>query len=184
MRPLQIKDIFTISTMYLSLSGADRRLFHPFPFRLWKVVPIAVLLSISPKVSKFIRVVFLRAAFVPLIAIDAATNKCAGFAYLHMEKRCPGDRYFASLGIVVGDEHRNKGIGSQLVAGLINQAYQNNVDRIVLTVLADNKSAIRLYQKHGFDLINTVNDGEFWDGRFYTHHEMELILNKDKRLQI
>jgi len=180
-RPLQIKDIFTISRMYLSLSEEDRRVFHPCPFCLWKVV---LIVSISPMVSKFIRVVFPKAAFLPLIAIDATTSRHAGIAYLQMRGRCPDDRYIATLGIVVSDKYKNKGIGSQLMTSLINQAYENSVDKIVLTVLADNKPAIRLYQKHGFNLINTVSNREFWDGRFYPHHEMELILNKDRGHQV
>ena len=86
--------------------------------------------------------------------------------------------------IVSSDKYKSKGTGSQLMTSLINQAYENNVDKIVLTVLADNKPAIRLYQKYGFELINTVNNREFWDGKSYPYHEMELILNKDRRRQI
>ncbi len=183
-RPFQIRDIFTISRIYLSLSAEDRRVFHPCSFRLWKVIPIAAFLSISPTVSKFTRLIFPRAAFLPLIVVDTATNECAGFTYLQMKRRCPGGRYIATLGIVVSDKYKSKGTGSQLMTSLINQAYENNVDKIVLTVLADNKPAIRLYQKYGFELINTVNNREFWDGKSYPYHEMELILNKDKRRQI
>lgn len=182
-RPLQIKDIFNISRMYSSLSEEDRRFFHPCPFCLWKVVLIVTFLSISPIVSKLTRVIFLKTAFLPLIAVDTATNKCTGFAYLQMKERHLGDRYIATLGIVVSDEYKSRGIGSQLMTSLVNQAYENNVDKIILTVLAENRPAIRLYQKHGFNLINTVNNREFWDGRFYPHHEMELILNKDGRCQ-
>ena len=183
-RPFQIKDIFSISKMYLFLSEEDRRVFHPCPFRWWIVIPIVTLLSIEPIVSKFIRVIFPRAAFLPLIAIDAATNRCAGFTYLQMRERCIHDRYIATLGIVVGDKYRNKGIGSQLVAGLINQAYEIKVDKIIITLLADNEAAFRLYQRHGFKLVNTVDNAEFWDGRFYTRLEEELILNKDKSHKI
>lgn len=182
-RPFQIKDIFSVSKMYLSLPEEDRRVFHPCPFHWWIVIPIVAILSVEPIVSKFIRVIFPRAAFLPLIAIRAATNRCAGFAYLQMRKRHPNGRYIATLGIVVIDRHRNKGIGSQLMASLIKQAYENKVHKIILTVLADNKSAIGLYQNHGFNIVNTIDGGDFWGGKLYTNHQMELILNKDRRLQ-
>jgi len=177
---MQIKDIFTIIAMCLSLTETDRLFFHPFQLRLWKVVPFIVLLSVGSKVSKFIRAFYPRASFLGLIAIDTTMYKHAGFAYLHMDKRCPGGRYIASLGIVVGDDYKNKGIGSQLMTDLINIAYEIKVDKIVLTLLADNEAAFRLYQRHGFKLVNTVDNAEFWDGRFYTRLEEELIINKDK----
>ena len=178
-RLLQIKDIFTISRMYLSLSKEDRRFFHPFAFRWWIIVPVFALFWLGPVAGKFIRIIFPRAAFLSSVAIDTATHEYAGFAYVQMRKKCSDNKYTATLGIVVSDKYKNKGVGSHLMTRLINRAYENGVDKIVLTVFADNKPAIRLYQKHGFALINTVNNGEFWGGGFYPNHEMELILNKD-----
>lgn len=179
-RPLQIRDIFTISRMYLSLSEEDRRLFHPFPFRWWIIVPVATLFSIGPTAGKFIRVIFPRGVFLPVIAIETVTDRCAGFAYLQMKSRGSDNRYIATLGIVVDDRYKNKGIGSQMMIELIRQADKDNVFKIVLTVLVDNEPAIRLYQEHGFNIIKTEDNKEFWNGRFYPRHEMELVLNESR----
>lgn len=53
------------------------------------------------------------------------------------------------LYIVVDEEYRNKKIGSRLMDYLIN-----NSKKIMLEVRCDNKSAINLYKKYNFMIIN------------------------------
>lgn len=53
------------------------------------------------------------------------------------------------LYIVVDEEYRNKKIGSKLMDYLIN-----NSKKIMLEVRCDNKSAINLYKKYNFMIIN------------------------------
>jgi RimJ/RimL family protein N-acetyltransferase len=69
------------------------------------------------------------------------------------------------------------------MAGLIKQAYENNVSKIWLTVSVDNESAINLYRRHGFIITNTKDKGDVWDGKFYTVHEMELVLDKKREAE-
>jgi RimJ/RimL family protein N-acetyltransferase len=182
-RPFQITDICTVSRMYLSLPEKDRRVFHPCPFHWWLVVPIVTILSIEPFLHKFIRLVFPRASFFPLIAREAASGRCAGFTYLQMRRKNTDGSYLATLGILVGNDYRTKGVGSQLMAGLIKQAYENNVSKIWLTVSADNESAISLYRGNGFIITSTKDKGDLWDGKFYTVHEMELVPDKKREAE-
>ena len=53
------------------------------------------------------------------------------------------------LYIVVDEEYRNKKVGSRLMDYLIN-----NSKKIMLEVRCDNKSAINLYKKYNFMIIN------------------------------
>lgn len=55
------------------------------------------------------------------------------------------------LYIVVEPIYRKKGIGSKLLEYLINN---ENYERILLEVRCDNSSAIKLYKKYNFKIIN------------------------------
>lgn len=51
---------------------------------------------------------------------------------------------------------RKVGVGGQLVAAMMNAARVAGAERIFLEVRASNKAAQKLYEKHGFDRIGTV----------------------------
>ena len=56
------------------------------------------------------------------------------------------------MNIVTRKDKRNIGIGSQLLYALIEQAKQNT-SLITLEVNVQNKTAIHLYEKYGFDKV-------------------------------
>jgi L-phenylalanine/L-methionine N-acetyltransferase len=58
--------------------------------------------------------------------------------------------HVGSLGMGVVAQYRGKGIGSKLLAGVIQHAYESGLKRLELEVFADNQAAISLYKKHGF----------------------------------
>jgi len=58
------------------------------------------------------------------------------------------------LGICVSDRHRGRGYGRLMMRALLDAARVHQVHAIVLTVDADNLSAIRLYEEFGFALEN------------------------------
>lgn len=73
----------------------------------------------------------------------------------------------AGLGIVVHDDFHGRGVGSALLAALIDAADKwLNITRIELTVYTDNASAIRLYKKFGFEVEGTRRADAFRDGVF------------------
>jgi RimJ/RimL family protein N-acetyltransferase len=60
-------------------------------------------------------------------------------------------RHAATLGVSILKDHRNQGIGTQLVAAAIHWANQTKIlQRLELYVYADNTPAIHLYHKFGF----------------------------------
>ena len=173
-RSLQIKDILSLKRLYVSLSDEERRFFHPFPFQSWKAALIISFFYISPLIRKFMQRILPKAVFLPLIAIDAAVGTPAGFGYLRLKKYCSNNKVASTLGILIADKYRNRGLGTQLMHNLVHLASQNNVNQIFLTVLCENQKAIRLYQKCGFN-INRLTE-ELWKGKSYPAYEMTLSI--------
>jgi N-acetylglutamate synthase-like GNAT family acetyltransferase len=69
-----------------------------------------------------------------------------------------GDRgWIAGIGISPG--HRGKGVGEELMRGVLAEARDRGLREIWLEVLVQNEPAIRLYEKLGFEL---VRDLEVW----------------------
>lgn len=75
----------------------------------------------------------------------------------------------AHIGMAVHDQYHNLGVGSALMAALIDQADNwLNLLRLELTVFTDNQAAINLYKKFGFVIEGThvayaLRDGAYAD---------------------
>ena len=57
--------------------------------------------------------------------------------------------------IFVDNNFRNQGVASILMEDMINDCQNNNVKTIDLEVNSLNEKAIKLYNKYGFEIINT-----------------------------
>ncbi len=74
-----------------------------------------------------------------------------GEMYLEVNDRARR-RHVATFGMCVDCHYRGRGIASALMQEMINLCDNwLNVERIELTVFADNETAIRLYQRFGFE---------------------------------
>lgn len=62
----------------------------------------------------------------------------------------PVTRHVASLGMMVADDWRSRGVGSALLAEAFRWARWAGVEKLALTVYPDNDRARRLYEKFGF----------------------------------
>lgn len=81
---------------------------------------------------------------------DEVTGKLIGVAGVHVYSK---EYEIAALGnITVDPNHRGKGIGSKLTAGLCKKL-STTVKFIGLNVRADNIAAITAYQKCGFEIV-------------------------------
>jgi L-phenylalanine/L-methionine N-acetyltransferase len=80
----------------------------------------------------------------------------------------PGRRsHVGSIGLIVHDDFHGRGIGSALLATLVDVADNwLNLRRLELVVYVDNEPAIRLYRKAGFEVEGTKRAEAFRAGAF------------------
>lgn len=95
-----------------------------------------------------------------------------GHAGLHQEKNTRR-RHAASLGISVADSFAGRGVGSALLAELVNLADNwLNIVRLELTVFCDNAAALHLYGKFGFEIEGTHKAYALRNGVFVDSYSM------------
>jgi len=101
-------------------------------------------------------------------------QKVVGFVTL----RTFSDRraHVGSIGLFVHDDYQNQGIGSRLMAAIIDLA-ENwlNLKRLELQVNTDNPSAIHLYEKFGFEKEGTLRKNGFRDGAYIDAYTMAKV---------
>ncbi|RZL35737.1 MAG: GNAT family N-acetyltransferase [Rubrivivax sp.] len=88
-----------------------------------------------------------------LVLAACIDDKPVGLAGLHPVGPAVRRRHAMMLGITVAKAQHGQGVGQALMSGLLD--YADNwaqVLRIELTVYHDNARAIRLYERHGFQL--------------------------------
>jgi len=92
-------------------------------------------------------------------------HRLVGTAGLH--RQGGRRRHVAVLGVGVADDLNGRGIGSALIAALLDAADKwLDLRRIELSVFADNERAIRLYERFGFAREGIMRAYAFRDGRY------------------
>ncbi|GLK78151.1 acetyltransferase [Methylopila jiangsuensis] len=82
----------------------------------------------------------------------------------------------AEFWIGVRDDAMGKGVGSKLMAAMLDTADNwLNILRVEMTVFVDNESAIALYRKFGFEVEGTHKAASFRDGRYVDAHCMARL---------
>jgi RimJ/RimL family protein N-acetyltransferase len=86
----------------------------------------------------------------------------------------------AVLGITIGDPNlRGRGLGGEALRLAMDYCWRHlNLSRIALTVFADNKPAIELYRKSGFQKEGLLRRALFIDGRWIDLVIMAALLPK------
>ncbi|UXS02012.1 GNAT family N-acetyltransferase [Agrobacterium tumefaciens] len=85
-------------------------------------------------------------------------------------------KHVATLGIGIHDDFVGKGIGSRLLAALIDAAENwHDIHRIDLTVFTDNTAAVHLYEKFGFEIEGTLRNYAFRNGTYADSYLMARL---------
>ncbi len=88
----------------------------------------------------------------------------------------PRRRHSASIGMGVHDDFQNRGVGSALMAAMLELADRwLDLRRIELTVYADNAAAVHLYEKFGFVIEGTLRAYAFRDGAYVDAYMMARL---------
>jgi RimJ/RimL family protein N-acetyltransferase len=92
----------------------------------------------------------------------------------HLFKKETGTAW---IGIIIGEERaRGKGIGQQALDYLEEEIRKQGLKRIELGVFEFNTSAIRLYQKAGYQEIGRIPDFTYWNDKMWQDIRMEKYL--------
>jgi putative acetyltransferase len=84
--------------------------------------------------------------------------------------------HVGDIGMSVHDDFCGRGIGSALMAAIIDTSDNwLNLRRLELTVYVDNAPAIRLYRKFGFEVEGTRRGDVFRDGKFVDSFAMARL---------
>ena len=84
--------------------------------------------------------------------------------------------HVGEIGMSVHDDFHRRGIGTRLLAALIDAADNwLNLRRLELAVYVDNTPAVRLYEKFGFTVEGTRRLDAFRDGAFVDDYMMARL---------
>ena len=99
----------------------------------------------------------------------AAQNERAEFLVVESDRKivaCAGADIFADaaeiVSFAVDPDRRNQGIGTRLLAKLIEVVKNRGASVFILEVRPSNKVAIKLYEKFGFQIVDR-EENYYWD---------------------
>ena len=99
-----------------------------------------------------------------------------GNAGLHSMGRSARRRHAGYIGMAVRDDWQGKGVGSALMAAIVDLADNwLGYRRLELTVYTDNAAALALYRKFGFELEGTLRDYSFRNGEYVDAYTMARL---------
>lgn len=102
-----------------------------------------------------------------LLLVAESEQRIVGNAGLNPVGTALRRRHAMSLGIMVEKSWHGRGVGTQLMAALLDAADRwLGCLRIELTVFTDNAAAIALYRKFGFEVEGTHRAYALRDGRY------------------
>ncbi|HKG26028.1 MAG TPA: GNAT family N-acetyltransferase [Thermomicrobiales bacterium] len=107
--------------------------------------------------------------------VDGRVVGSAGIQVQPADRR----RHVGSIGMGVHDDFQGRGVGTALLAALLDLAFNwLGLQRIELTVYADNAAAVRLYQKFGFVIEGTARRYALRNGELVDAHHMALFRDR------
>jgi L-phenylalanine/L-methionine N-acetyltransferase len=108
--------------------------------------------------------------------VAVVSDRVVGMLGVHTFPNRPRRRHVGAIGICVQNEWQGKGIGKALMrAGLELADNWLNLTRLELEVYTDNESAIRLYERFGFEREGTLRQHAFRDGRYVDSYMMARL---------
>lgn len=94
-------------------------------------------------------------------------------------KRIERMKHVGDFILGVDKKYWGNGLGSKLIEGLLDWAKENNLKRLTLEVVEENKSAVRLYKKFGFEIEGKmIADHYIGNGKYLNSYIMAKILDK------
>jgi len=113
------------------------------------------------------------------LLVACAGGRVVGHGGLHRAGKSPRRAHAMMVGMAIESAWQGKGVGTALLAALVDLADNwLNVTRLELTVFSDNRRAIALYRKFGFEVEGTHKEYALRGGRYADAHVMARIKRK------
>ena len=109
--------------------------------------------------------------------VAECNNEIIGYAVLAF-RTVPHAHTALLHSLFVNEEFRNKGIGGVIVEFAEKLALQNGIEILLLEVSAENRNAIPLYKKLGFEEYGLLRNGYKKDGKYKNLALMKKVLGK------
>ena len=111
-----------------------------------------------------------------LVAVSEENQKSIVVGLISLQALSDRRSHVGQIGIFVHDDYQNQGIGSQLIAAIIDLA-ENwlSLKRLELQVNTDNPAAIHLYEKFGFEKEGILRKNAFRDGTYIDAYTMAKV---------
>jgi len=175
-RNLRMQDLISLYKSYVRASTITKIHFHPDYFNPIKSIAclkesILFICSTIPLMRSILRKVS-KPYYLCQVAVDK--NEIAGMFHLKVKDS------FASFGIFLRDKYQGQGIGSILMERAVQLAAKKGIREISLTVLKENKRAINLYTKFGFEVTEELKGADKYKGRKHSSYKMKVRLEKSK----
>ena len=112
-----------------------------------------------------------------MIALAAEyQDKIVGWASIHKLPH-PRRKGLGDMGVYLNQDFHKVGLGTAMTERLLQLAKNEKMHRIELTVVKENKIALRLYEKFGFQIEGVSKDAFYGqDGKYHDIVNMGLIL--------
>jgi L-amino acid N-acyltransferase YncA len=114
----------------------------------------------------------------PVFVVERG-GEIVAWASLNPFNTRPAYRFVSDFSVYVAQSARGTGIGSLLLAHLIETARGLGYHKLVLAAFPWNEAGMRLYRKHGFREVGVYREQGVLDGRWVDTIIMECILDHD-----
>lgn len=111
-----------------------------------------------------------------LVAMDNM-GAVVGWGSLNLFNPRPVYGHVADFSVYVAREQRGRGIGDALLGALEERARSLGYHKMVLAAFPTNAPGMRLYERHGFQLVGTYHEQGLLDGRWIDVVLMEKLLH-------
>jgi RimJ/RimL family protein N-acetyltransferase len=137
--------------------------------------PLFVLTAEFPRTLETTEKFLAQVLASPYVGLELAKveNRVVGHCLIRSTDH-PALKHVAKISMAVSKEARRKGVGELLLRAAERWAQQRRLRKIVLDVLANNRPALRLYEKLSYREEGARKDQVMIDGQFHD----ELLLAK------
>ncbi|GED67818.1 N-acetyltransferase [Brevibacillus reuszeri] len=111
----------------------------------------------------------------PLLVAESE-GKIVGYSCLSTFREKPAYAQSTELSVYVADDVRGKGVGTALMAVILQRAAQLGYHTVISGIVGGNEASIALHQKFGFHFIGQFREVGFKFGEWQDVHFYQLLL--------